>query len=272
MNVQTLMQKVFDWCNDGEPHDYSSSCDTLKCGSPETELHRVAVAMIATPEVIRKAAAWGAELLIVHEPTFYDHFDRKMEGDPVTEAKERLLRETGIAIWRFHDHPHAKRMDMIHEGGAKCLGLPGEWVEDEQLRHAVRFRLAAPLTARELAAHVGQTFHCAHVRICGAPDVPCTRLSFCLGACGMTWPELKSPDTEIVLTGETCEWQLGEYARDAGELGFHKALLILGHMYSEQPGMRLLADMMQEHFKELEVRCFDCGETWSYAETPLKQG
>ena len=113
MKIQTLMQELFNWCADGGPHDYSNSCDTLKCGNPETEIRKVAVSMFATPEVIRAAARWGGQLLIVHEPTFYDHYDKHLEHDPVTAAKEQLLRETGLAVWRYHDHPHVKYKDMI---------------------------------------------------------------------------------------------------------------------------------------------------------------
>ena len=66
MNIRSLMDELFRWCEDGGPHDYSATCDTLKAGDPGTELRKVAVAMFATPDLIREAHAWGAELLIVH--------------------------------------------------------------------------------------------------------------------------------------------------------------------------------------------------------------
>lgn len=50
--------------------DFSHSCDTLKAGNPYVETHKVAVSMFATPEVVREAKEWGAQLLIVHEPTY----------------------------------------------------------------------------------------------------------------------------------------------------------------------------------------------------------
>ena len=64
------MDELFRWCEDGGPHDYSATCDTLKAGDPGTELRKVAVAMFATPDLIREVHAWGAELLIVHERLF----------------------------------------------------------------------------------------------------------------------------------------------------------------------------------------------------------
>ena len=44
--------------------------DTLKAGSAEREVKKLATCFIATPEVIRAAADWGADLLITHEPTY----------------------------------------------------------------------------------------------------------------------------------------------------------------------------------------------------------
>ena len=50
-------------------HREEETVDTCKAGDPERELKKVAVCCIATPDVIRQAAAWGADLLITHEPT-----------------------------------------------------------------------------------------------------------------------------------------------------------------------------------------------------------
>ena len=30
MNIRSLMDELFRWCEDGGPHDYSATCDTLK--------------------------------------------------------------------------------------------------------------------------------------------------------------------------------------------------------------------------------------------------
>ena len=261
MMVLEVMEELFRWCADDAPHDYSNSCDTLKCGRADTVVRKAAVTMFATPEVIRAAAQWGAQLLIVHEPTFYDHFDKRLENDPVTAAKERLLQETGLAVWRYHDHPHARYKDMIGEGEVKYLGLRGKWNKGNEVA-VNRFLLEEPMTPCELAQRFRDKLHADHVRICGAADQPCTRLSLCFGTPNGVFEELSSDEIDVVLTGEACEWKLGEYAHDAAQLGFRKALLILGHIPSERDGMRLLSDLMQERFKDLETRYFECGEVY----------
>ncbi|MBQ3590118.1 MAG: Nif3-like dinuclear metal center hexameric protein, partial [Clostridia bacterium] len=51
------------------------TCDTIKAGNEEKELEKVAFTMFATVETVKKAKGWGADMLIVHEPTYYDHMD-----------------------------------------------------------------------------------------------------------------------------------------------------------------------------------------------------
>ena len=261
MKVKELMEKLFAWCDDAGPHDYANTCDTLKAGDPESEVQKAAVTMFATPEVIRAARDWGAQLIVTHEPTFYDHMDVKMAGDPVTAAKEQLLRESGLAVWRFHDHPHVKRYDLISEGGVRALGLEGEWINGGAFGRN-RFRLAAPLTAREVGRRIEKGMGAARVRVCGAVDAPCQNLGLCFGSPGELLSTLRRPDVDILLVGEACEWQVGEYARDAAQLGFNKALIIIGHVASEKEGMRLLAERLPALCPGVESRYFECGEAW----------
>jgi putative NIF3 family GTP cyclohydrolase 1 type 2 len=257
MKAVELMNRLFEWCNDNGEKDYSKTCDTLKCGDPEKEVRKVAVAMTASVDLIREAHRWGADLLIVHEPTFYNHFDEHLEDDPVTTAKEALLKESGMTVWRFHDHPHHKAKDMIGDGMVRSLGLKGTWIN---VAWAVnRFLLDTPMTAREIAEKC-RGLGAGHIRAAGALDFPCKMISLCLGTPGGVFEELRNPDVDIVLTGEISEWVLGEYARDAGQLGLRKALLVLGHIPSEKEGMRLLADEIFCQFPDLEVKYFECGE------------
>jgi len=50
--------------------------------------------MMATFGVLQRAAARGANLVITHEPTFYDHFDKldvlESEHDSVTGRQARI--------------------------------------------------------------------------------------------------------------------------------------------------------------------------------------
>lgn len=262
MKAYELMEELFALAPDG---DYTDTCDTLKAGSPEREVSRVAVTMIPTVDVIRQAASWGADLLIVHEPMYYNHADHH-STESVECEKRALVEQTGMTIYRYHDHPHRAPKDMIALGEYALLGLDGEidWSKQFGL---TRVRLHQPMTPRELAMRMEERLGIGHVRICGAADAPCTRIASLFGAPGNGVGEaLKREDVEIVLTGEACEWAHGEYARDAAQLGRKKALLIMGHVGSERDGMSELAKQLEKKHPELAIRYFDCGEVYTYAQ------
>src|SRR6202163_3325186 len=69
----------------------SDTVDTFKAGDPDAAVTGIAVTMMATLDVLQRAAASGDKLIITHEPTFYDHLDisdqlPEKDIDPVLAA------------------------------------------------------------------------------------------------------------------------------------------------------------------------------------------
>src|SRR5512133_1793041 len=87
--------------------------DTIKCGDGSTQVTGIVTTFIATADVLRRAANQGANFVITHEPTFFNHLDQVewLESDPVYRAKRDLIEETGLVIWRFHDQWHMYQPD-----------------------------------------------------------------------------------------------------------------------------------------------------------------
>lgn len=241
------------------------TCDTLKAGDPNTEVTKVAVAMFATVGVVREVREWGAQLLIVHEPLYYNHWDEHTE-DFFEVEKRRLIEESGITIYRFHDHPHYTDPDIITTGELKCLELDGT-LEETDIFDLTRLHLTTPITARRLAKHIECKLNIAHIRIAGAADIPCTCLSLMVGSPDGLEQELRYPGSEIILTGEILEWGLGEHVRDAAQMGYHKAILVLGHVGSERDGMKYTAQILKNRQPQLDVRYFECGELYTYSDS-----
>ena len=240
------------------------TCDTLKAGDPDVEVAKVAVSMFATVDIVRAARDWGAQLLIVHEPTYYNHWDEHTD-DPLEAEKRRLIEASGLTIYRFHDHPHCTEPDIITAGEIQYLGLNGT-VERTDGLGLTRLHLAAPMTPRQLAKHIESALGIAHVRVAGAADVPCSCVSMMVGTPGGLEEELLRPETEMILTGEICEWSLGERVRDAAQLGYRKAILVLGHIGAERDGMKYTARILKERQPHLDVRYFECGEVYTYSD------
>src|SRR5258708_24477005 len=106
----------------------SDTVDTFKAGNPDSPVSGVAVTMMATLDVLQRAAAAGDNLIITHEPTFFDHLDisdqlPEKDNDPVLMAKRKFIAEHGLVVWRFHDHWHARNPDGIEAGMRQSLCL-----------------------------------------------------------------------------------------------------------------------------------------------------
>ena len=100
------------------------TCDVLHFGDPENEVHKIGTTFMVTVDVIHKALAEGVDMIITHEPSNCGGLDRTMPLplNKVTEAKQKLIENTGINIWRFHDGMHHQRPDLIFMGWMKELG------------------------------------------------------------------------------------------------------------------------------------------------------
>lgn len=212
--------------------------DTIKAGSPDTPVTGVAVTMMATFDVLKRAAAAGHNLVITHEPTFYDHLDPTdalvADGDPVIEAKLRFIREHGMVVWRFHDYSHRKRPDLIQTGVLRALGWTG--YQDAAAPWLVTIP-EAPLQA--VASHVADRLGAHAIRVVGDPALRITRIALLPGASGFDAHRraLKDPAVQLLIVGEAQEWETVEYVDDAMSAGLNKSLLLVGHIPSEQAGM-----------------------------------
>lgn len=231
--------------------------DTCKAGEPQTMVDKLAVCFIATPRVICEAKAWGAQMLLTHEPTFYTN-DDTADVDDVTLAKMALVRESALVICRYHDGMHSAAPDQIHDGFLKALALDGVMNDSKHLT------MQTPMTAKELAALIRTRCSLQCVRVVGDDTHPIHTLGLYLGAPSgdEVLHDLKKHVCDAVVIGEVCEWSIGEYVRDAAELGFHKALLILGHVGSERDGMMRLAKTLDATLDAVDVRYFECGEIY----------
>lgn len=168
----------------------------------------------------------------------------------MTIAKKKLLDESGVTVYRYHDHPHfAADGDMIHKGFLRKVGFEGNLVHDAGGSADSFFDFDTPITPREAAGIISDKLKIHHVRIIGAADAKMTKALLCLGACGdIGVNTLRDTDREMVISGEDCEWKNGCFVRDAAELGMKKALILLGHCASERDGMEYIRDMWDERY------------------------
>lgn len=231
--------------------------DLLRFGSAHAEVRGIAVVFLATQAVIEQAAALGANLIISHEGTFYHHREDAQwiqdEDDPVIREKCELINQTGITIYRFHDHIHLYEPDGIMLGLVREL----DWASyvEEHLPAATVLQIPS-MTLERTAQYVKEKLQIPYVRVVGDIQMLCTRVGLLAGYRGgaaLALPLMKDYNLDLVIAGEGPEWETPEYVRDANHQGKNKAFLALGHAESEEPGMKDLAERLRELFPGIPV-------------------
>jgi putative NIF3 family GTP cyclohydrolase 1 type 2 len=231
----------------------TETVDTFKAGNPETRVTGVAVTMMATLDVLQRAAAKGQNLIITHEPMFYNHLDRPEgmdENDAVWKEKRTFIEKNGLVIWRFHDHWHMRKPDGILAGMVKALG----WEKYQSTENPHLFAMPET-TLEKLAADVAKRLETPVLRVVGNPEMRVTKLALSPGAAGFERETraLSMENVEVLLVGETREWETVEYAADAATEGRRKALIVIGHVPSEQAGMEECARWLKTFVKDVPI-------------------
>jgi putative NIF3 family GTP cyclohydrolase 1 type 2 len=215
----------------------TQTVDTFKAGNPDTPVTGIAVTMMATLDVLQRAAANHQNFIITHEPTFYSHQDVPEgmdQSDTVWAEKRAYIDQHHLVVWRFHDHWHRMHPDGILAGMVHTLG----WEKYQHTDDPHIFTLPETTVAK-LAAEVAKQLDAPSLRVVGNPEMKVTKVGLSPGAAGFVREThaLERDDVELLLVGETREWETVEYVADAATEGKRKALIIISHIPSEQAGM-----------------------------------
>ena len=232
----------------------AQTVDSFKAGDPNTPVTGIATTMMATFDVLRRAAASGKNLIITHEPTFYNHLDGTAEiakeNDEVLAAKLAFIEKHNLVVFRFHDHWHMRRPDGIQTGMIRALG----WEKFVNPKDDGLF-VVPETTVAALATDIKARLGIKALRVVGDPAMKVTKLALNPGYPGFAAERhtLQRQDVEVLVMGEGLEWETIEYGADAVAEGRHKALIILGHIPSEQAGMEDCARWLKTFVTEVPV-------------------
>jgi putative NIF3 family GTP cyclohydrolase 1 type 2 len=228
--------------------------DTFKTGDPDAPVTGVAVTMMTTLEVLQRVAASGKNLVITHEPTFYHHNDPtedlEKEGDKVFAAKQAFIKQHGLIIWRFHDHWHARSPDGVLTGMARTL----DW-QKYQVRPDDQVFTLPETSLNALAADLKKRLKIRTLRVVGDANLKVTKAALApgFGPWVMHRRLLQRDDVEVLVIGEAHEWETIEYVADAAAAKQRKALIVLGHVPSENGGMDECARWLRTFVPEVPI-------------------
>jgi putative NIF3 family GTP cyclohydrolase 1 type 2 len=155
-----------------------------------------------------------------------------------------------MVVWRFHDYAHRMRPDIIMTGVVRALG----WTAWQDRAVPWRFHMPAT-TLAVLADSIRRKLGAHAMRIVGDPKLSVTDVMLVPGAAGFPTHRLAMRDTsvQVLVIGEAREWETVEYIDDAVAAGQRRALIIIGHIPSEQPGMEDATRWLQSFVKEVPV-------------------
>lgn len=259
LTVQNVLDAIIARIPGGRLED---TVDVIKAGDPLQPVTGIVTTFLATCDVLKQAVNLGANLVITHEPVFYNHLDRVdwLGDDPVYRAKLRLIEENRLVVWRFHDYWHRHVPDGILTGVVQALGW-GEYADPSGLPLYV-----IPQTPLgDLVQVFKNKLNIGTVRIVGALDMPCRRVGLMVGAMGGNYQIYAlQQDIDVLVVGEINEWETCEYVRDAIAVGQQKALVILGHANSEEPGMAWLVDWLADVVPGVPVTHVPAGDPFRF--------
>ncbi len=241
-----------------------NTVDTIKAGDPNTPVTGIATTFMDSMAMLREAVAHGDNLVITHEPTFYNHPDDMtvLPNDPVVAEKLRYIQDHHLVVWRFHDGWHRHVPDGILTGMVEELGLKDMQVGGTNSHH---FTFPQPMSVLALATLLEKRTGATAVRVVGDPQMPVTHMTLLPGAAGLNRQveAIEDPGTEVEVIGEATEWEAIPYVRDAQAQGRRKALILLGHNASEEAGMQYCAEWLKGVLPGLRIDYLPAGEAFS---------
>jgi len=260
MTVSQVIERIIAEVPGGKLNE---TVDTLKSGSGDQMVTGIVTTMFATVKVIQAAAKMKANFIIAHEPTFYNHTDDPnwVENNTTVKEKKELLDKYQIAVWRFHDYWHRMKPDGILHG----VLLKTDWLSYNPKEENVFQIPAQPLIG--IVRHIKDSLKIPHIRYIGDETANCSIIALMPGAGGGQGQVkmLIDKKADLLIAGESPEWETPEYIRDSRALGKSVSLILLGHAYSEEAGMEYLVQWLQPKLPGIKITHIAPESTFTWA-------
>lgn len=238
--------------------------DQIRAGSLDQQVTGIVTTTFPTIDVINKAIKAGANMIISHEAAFYNLDDNaaRMKDDDIIKYKTELLEKNKIAIWRFHDSWHAHKPDGITWGTLVKLG----WEKYYNPAKPKIITLPTPITLQQAVALTKTKLGAPQVRVIGDLKKPVKTIYFTLGSVLSTEviPIIQSEKPDLIISGESREWEVGLRVQDGVMMGLNTKLIVLGHAISEEAGMEYAANWLAPKVQGLKVTHIAAGTPFKY--------
>ena len=231
------------------------TCDTFKWGDPDAPITGITCTFMSTLSLLQRSAAAGNSFIISHEPTFWsaDDVASDLRDDPLFEHKMDFIDKNRLVVFRFHDHWHARRPDGIATGWNRRMG----W-DQYQSKEQRGVYVIPETTLGALAKEMQTKLNVRSARMVGDPGLKVTRVAS--GGHYIAQCMAAAQNADVVLAGESREWETAEYIRDAVASGQKKGLLLLPHEGGEEAGMEECAQWLRPFVPEVPIKFIESGD------------
>ncbi len=249
-----LVERVHSALGGARPAD---GADGFKAGDPNTRVKGIATTGMATMSVLRQAAKGGANLIFSYEPTFFGRQDgpppppppggrppffRGLDpNDPVYLAKKALIEKNGMVVYRLRDSWLSQKGPEMTAGLADALG----WSKHRVRPYDGLYEIPAA-SAEQIVALLRKKLNLrGGLRAVGDKTAQVRRVLLLPGFTTPATMWARYTEADMLITGEVREWENTFYAADMFTAGEKRALVTLGRVVSEDPGMRVCADWLK---------------------------
>lgn len=255
------------------------SVDRIIIGDPKTEVTKIGTAWMPYWKTLKEAYARGVNTLVVHEPTFYTHWDldRKELGwdyysapSPAKEQffeqrdkKKAWLEEHEMVVIRCHDV-----LDKIPEWGipfsfGQSLGFKNDdIIRSKRYYNVYGIDKKPAIEVARYIAHRLKKLNQPGVAFYGDANYMVSSVGLGTGTISnpMNYAEL-DVDLYITIDDAINTWTQTAYAEDTG-----RPLVVVNHGTSEEPGSKALSSHLSDAFQGYEVIHFDQGCSYKWIE------
>jgi len=259
------------------------SVDGLKVGDSATPVTGIVTTALPSLAVLQQAVKAGANVVIASQPTFYAKADartpppRRGPGvpgapppatpppptappppDAVFTAKNSFIDQHKLVVIRLSDHWRLREPDPLALGLAAAIGWSAFQAAGDPKRYEIPAQTVAALVGT-LGKKLGAT---GGLRVVGDPQTSVKRIGLLPGSTPIKASLDLLPAVDAIVAGEVREWESVEYARDVVALGAKKALILVGRIVSEEPGMQACAAWLKTLVPGVPVRHIAAGDPY----------
>ncbi len=236
--------------------DPDRTVDTVKFGDPSRDIAKAGVCWYPSIETIQMAESQDCELLITHEPLFWNHEDPEggwRDKEP-GRARVQVLERAGMTVLRAHDSWDQWPGLGIRDSWAQWLGLDNPVYKSNDTNYHAVYEIA-PCSLKDYAGQVATLVKRLgedSVRVMGEPDKEIKKVAIGVGCIGPDSQTVDAgADALIVCYDGASYWAVRERLYEMGA-----ALIVVEHGTSELPGMKNLCEHLTREFEDVRFQFF----------------